>query len=308
MKRVFVGILALIMLFTVITGCNNEKVNDNKKILLVTSFYPIYIFTQNIVDGVEEIDLQCMAEQNVGCLHDYQLLSKDARLLEEADVFIINGASMEAFLEDVYENVDSLKVIDSSKNVKLIENCEEHTHEEEAEHHGHNHSVNSHIWMSVDNAIIQVENISDELKSLYPQYEEQITNNTEGYIKRLNNLKAELLTSAKSIEGKKIITFHESYAYMANELSFNVVATVESHEGGEPSAKELAHLTEIMKNEGVKTLFVEPNYKGSAATILANETGAKVCVLNPVIQGENTKTAYEDIMKENMRILLGVVN
>ena len=82
------------------------------------------------------------------------------------------------------------------------------------------------------------------------------------------------------------------------------MAKVESHEGGEPSAKSLAELTETIKENNVTVLFVEPDYKGSAAKILSNETGVEICVLNPVINGDESLTAYEDIMRENMNITM----
>ncbi|MBQ6935754.1 MAG: zinc ABC transporter substrate-binding protein, partial [Clostridia bacterium] len=240
-----------------------------------------------------------MAEQNVGCLHDYQILSKDARLISDSDVFIINGAGMEEFLEDVYMSVDDVKVIDSSKNIEVLEVCHEEHHEDD-EHH-HNHNVNSHIWMSVKNAIIQCENIAYELSEMYPDYKEQIEKNKIRYIGRLEKLHSELKTEAEKIKDKNIITFHESFVYFANEYSFNILAKVESHEGGEPSAKGLAELTEIIKEQNVTVLFVESDYKGSAATVLSNETGVEICVINPVINGADTLTSYEDIMRENLK-------
>jgi hypothetical protein len=54
-------------------------------------------------------------------------------------------------------------------------------------------------------------------------------------------------------------------------------------------------------------LFTEPDYKGASATILSSETGALICTLNPVIKGEVSLTAYEDIMRENMNIILKAV-
>ena len=307
MKRTLACILALALMLSVFSSCTTEKALENE-ILLVASFYPVYIFTLNIVDGIDEITVECMAEQNVGCLHDYQLLSKDARLIADADAFIINGAEMEEFIEDVYLSVENLKVIDSSLNVEILENCGNEEHHEESESHNHNHNVNSHIWMSVSNAIIQSENIADELASMYPQYKEQIEANKVNLVERLEALDNELKLDSKLLKGKNIITFHESFDYLAKEYSFNVIATVESHEGGEPSAKELAELTEIIKEQNVKVLFTEPNYNGSAATILSNETGVEICTLNPVIQGKNVLTSYEDIMRENMSIILKAVS
>ncbi len=308
MKRILSLFLALVLVVLMCCSCSAPK-EQNDNILLVTSFYPIYLFTLNIVDGIEEITVECMAEQNTGCLHDYQLLSRDARLIADADAFIINGAGMEAFLEDIYMSEQNLKVIDSSKSVDLLEKCDDsHSEHEEKEHHGHNHSVNSHIWMSPKNAVVQVRNIADELKNLYPQYEEKLESNKNNYIKRLVALDEELLLKSAELKNKSIITFHESYDYLAKEYSFHVIATVESHEGGEPSAKGLCELTEIIKEHNVNVLFIEPDYKGSAATVLSNETGAKVCVLNPVIKGEKSLSAYEDIMRENMDVILGAVS
>ena len=297
----------VVLVLSVCCSCTTPPVtNDN--ILLVTSFYPIYIFTLNIVDSIDEINVSCMAEQNTGCLHDYQILSQDAKLIADADVFIINGAGMETFLEDIYMSNENLKVIDSSEGVTLIENCDEHheNHNEET-HHDHNHSVNSHIWMSPENAKIQVNNIAESLESFYPQYKSEIEENKNDYINRLTKLSEELSGKAEALKNENIITFHESYDYLASEYGFNVVATVESHEGAEPSAKGLAELVEIIEKHNVNVLFTEPDYKGSSATILSNETGARILTLNPVIRGEVSLTAYEDIMRENLETILKAV-
>lgn len=307
MKKILSSVLVLILIISACCSCTTPPIqNDN--ILLVTSFYPIYIFTLNIVNGIDEINVSCMAEQNTGCLHDYQILSRDAKLIADADVFIINGAGMETFLEDVYMSNENLRVIDSSKGVALIENCDEHheNHNEES-YHDHNHSVNSHIWMSPENAKIQVKNIAESLKSFYPQYKDTIEENEKDYINRLTVLNEELTEKTKAIKNENIITFHESYDYLASEYGFNVIATVESHEGGEPSAKGLAELIDIIEEHNVNVLFTEPDYKGSSATILSSETGAEICTLNPVIRGEQTLTAYEDIMRENIEIILKAV-
>ena len=307
MKKILSSVLVLILIISACCSCTTPPIqNDN--ILLVTSFYPIYIFTLNIVNGIDEINVSCMAEQNTGCLHDYQILSRDAKLIADADVFIINGAGMETFLEDVYMSNENLRVIDSSEGVALIENCDEHheNHNEES-HHDHNHSVNSHIWMSPENVKIQVKNIAESLKSFYPQYKDTIEENEKNYINRLTVLNEELTEKTKAIKNENIITFHESYDYLASEYGFNVIATVESHEGGEPSAKGLAELVDVIEEHNVNVLFTEPDYKGSSATILSSETGAEICTLNPVIRGEQTLTAYEDIMRENIEIILKAV-
>lgn len=296
MKKHLSAALCICLSLCLLASCTGQAAIKTKK-QLVASFYPIYIFTMNLTNGLTDVTLSDMAEQNTGCLHDYQLLAGDVRQLEAADAFIINGAGMEGFLNEVAEAVGTINIVDSSVGIALCGAADGKKNDE----------ANSHIWMSVANAIEQVDNISDGLKKLLPNDEKKIEANRASYVSRLTALKAELLSKAKPLKNKPIVTFHEAYDYMAKELSLTIVASVESDEGGEPSAKELASLSVKMKRLGVKALFTDPNYKGSAAGILAAETNAKVYEINPVTAGDKTLTAYEDIMRNNIRIIVKAV-
>ncbi len=284
-------------------ACTGNAPQQKDKTIVATSFYPVYIFTLNLLNGVEEVDVECMAEQSVGCLHDYTLTAKDARLLSDAMVLVINGAGMESFLQDAFESVPYLKVIDSSENIRLI--CNEDHHEKE--HNDHHHHENSHIWLSVGNAKNQIENIKNGLIKEFPQYESRIKENYSDYIKRLDALedeRDEVLTLAKNLNA---VSFHGAFEYLADDIGFNISATIESDEGYEPSAKELAKLSNKIREDKINALLVDPNYSGSAAEILKRETNAGVYVLNPVISGEEKLTAYEDIMSDNYKIILKAV-
>ena len=303
--------MALTLVFT--GGCVgvSEDTENKEKTIIATSFYPIYIFTLNIVNGIDAFEVRCMAEQSIGCLHDYTLTSKDVRLLNDADAFVINGAGMESFVEDAYKNVESLFVIDSSKDIALLcsedENSSDGDSHNDTHQHSHDHSVNSHIWLSVQNAKKQIENIKDGLAEQFPEYRYLFFKNYEAYIERLNELEKIQSEYTSQINGKKVVTFHKAYDYLAEDLGFEIVTCVESDEGGEPSAKKLAELTERIKEDKICALFTEPQYTGSAADILKNETDIKVFVLNPVTSGEADLTAYENIMKENYELILKAV-
>lgn len=295
-------VLALILL--IFSGCaGNTPENPKDKITVATSFYPLYIFTLNLLDGIEELNVKCMAEQSVGCLHDYTLTAKDAKLLSDAQVLVINGAGMESFLEDATRSIGNFKVIDSSENIDLI--CEEeHHHEGNDDHH---HHENSHIWLSLRNAKVQVKNIKNGLVKEFPEYEKQIEKNYSDYIKRLNSLEDERKSVLLETKDMKSISFHGAFEYLAQDLGFEICHTIESDEGYEPSAKELAGLSFEIEKEKIKALFVAPDYSGSAAEILGRETNTEIYVINPIISGEEKLTAYEDAMKINYKIILEAV-
>ena len=299
MKKILAVLLSLTII--VLSGCTASPIEKNNGSLVAVSFYPVYIFTLNLMQGIDDVKVECMAEKNTGCLHDYTLTARDTKLLSDADAFVINGAGMETFLHDLEDSVEEISVIDSSKNIEVL--CSEHHEDESDSGHEHTHDGNAHIWMSVGNAKKQVENIKNGLIEVFPRYKEQISLNYSTYIEKLNVLENEMHIAGKTLKNKEVITFHDAYEYMAKDMGFKVVHTVESHDGGEPSAKKLAFLCTEIKENQIKALFIEPDYEGSAPQLLSQETGVKVYVVNPVITGEFKLTAYEDTMRDNIEII-----
>lgn len=296
-------VIVLAVCIMAMSGCSLTAAPEGN--VIAASFYPVYIFTLNLVDGIDDVTVMCLAEQNTGCLHDYTITAKDAKIIDDADVLVINGAGMELFAEDIYESAEELTVIDSSAGIELL--CDDaHSHEAYG-HEGHSHEENSHIWLSVENAKLQVKNIKDGLIEEYPRYEKIIEKNYNDYMLRLDKLSEEIKTASEQVKGAPVMSFHDAYSYLAENMGFRVEGTVESGEGGEPSAKELAHLSDEITEHNVKALFIEPDYAGSAAEILSRETGVKVYTLNPVTKGDAVKTAYEDIMRENIAVIVEAV-
>lgn len=298
--RKFLAVLLSITI-VVLSGCTATPPEKESGSLVAVSFYPIYIFTLNLLQGVANIQIECMAEQNTGCLHDYTLTAHDAKLLSDADAFVINGAGMEAFLHDLEGSVEDVFIIDSSEGVDLL--CSHHEENDTEAEHEHSHEGNAHIWMSVENAKKQVENIKNGLIEKFPVYSEQITSNYKAYIKKLDSLHKEMQSVGDALKNKDVVTFHNAYEYMAKDMGFNVAYTIESHEGGEPSAKKIAYLCEEIKKKQIKAILIEPDYEGSTPQVLSRETGVEIYVINPVITGEATLTAYEDTMRENIEII-----
>ncbi len=290
--RLLSAALALCLL-TALCSCTGKPKPEG--VSVVTTFYPIYIFTRNLTDGIDGVTVTNMTAQNVGCLHDYRLLTKDVKLLSDADLLVLCGAGMETFLDDLLKQLPDLQTADSSKGVSFLF--------EGAALSAHSAAVNAHIWMSVQNAVIEVNNICAQLKVLCPQYADKLESNRAAYTARLQALYTELEAQASVFKGAPVVTFHEAFDYMAKEMSFTVAAAVESDEGGEPSAKKLAALSGTIKQDNIRVLFIEPGYTGSAADVLARETGAEICVLNPVTSGDGSLSSYEDIMRQNIQTI-----
>lgn len=298
MKKI-IFVLLIICCF-ILCGCGyQENKIDENKFNIVTSFYPMYVATSNIVDGVEDVTLSNMTDVQVGCLHDYQMTTKDMNKLEKADVFIINGGGMESFLDKATSSCKNLKVINSSEGILEEDEHEEGHHEHEESHN----EENAHIWVSISLYMNQVQNIANELARADEKNADKYLENAEIYIEKLKTLKNEMHEKLDNLEKKNIVTFHEAFSYFADEFNLNVVAVIEREPGTSPSAGQLAKIIDEIKETSAKAIFVEPQYEKTTANVISKETGVPVYSLDPIVSGKLDKGEYERIMRENLKVL-----
>lgn len=287
MKKFFAAVFAALFYLLAASGCAPRQAEE-PRFRVVTSFYPMYIMALNITDGIEGVQVDNMAGQQAGCLHDYQLQSKDMKNLEQADVFVINGAGMESFLEKVTDQLPDLAVVNAGEGIPLLE--------EDGEE-------NPHLWVSITNCIQQVKNISEGLAQADDQNAERYRENAQDYVAKLTLLRAKMHSELDDLPNRDIITFHEAFPYFAQEFDLDIVRVVNREPDSQPNAKELAETIRMIKESGVKAVFAEPQYPQSAADIVAAESGAKVYVLDPAVTGEDNRDAYLDAMEQNLEVL-----
>lgn len=303
----FIALLLIIFYGALLTGCRRS---GNNKIKFVTSCYPVNIIALNLTENIEGVEVINMSENQNGCLHNFQIQSEDLKNIEKSTAFIINGAGMENFLNKVVYEIPKVKIIDSSIGINLIEEETEctHNHGDGEHHHHHHHESNPHIWLSVENYIKQVQNVTNGLVIVDPTHEKTYKENCEKYISKLNELKNQLSADLNELKGKDIITFHKAFSYFAKDFGLNIAGTINDEPENEPSAKQISDVINTIKEKNIKSIFTEPQYSSSSAEIIAKETGVKIYTLDPAVTGENSKDSYINIMKENAKTLKSALN
>lgn len=303
MKTKLTKILTIVFAASMLlTGCNNSaesnnSIESNNKLTIVTSFYPMYISTLNIVKDIPDVEVINMTAPQTGCLHDYSLSTKDLKTLSSADIFVINGAGMESFLDDVIDEYSDLKIIEASNGISLIE---------DTDHDEHEHDVNPHVWVSISKNIEEVSNIAKELSAFDPNHASEYEANADAYIAKLENLRTEMHAALDNVNNKDIITFHEAFPYFAEEFNLNIAGVIEVEPDSEPSAKEVENIISIINEKNIKALFTEPQYSSKIADTIAKETGASIYTLDPIVTGDANENAYDDYivkMQENLNTL-----
>ena len=286
---VIIVILIIALLIILNIKRNTQKEQESNITKIVTSFYPMYIIAENLTDGASNVELENMADVNVGCLHDYTLMTEDIKKVENADIFISNGLGMESFINKLIEANSNMKIIDSSKSITNVIKSEEET--------------NPHIWTSIDNYILQVQTISDSLKEYNAENSEVYEKNAEKYVEELTELKNKYKEELAFLEGRKAVCLNEAFVYMGEELGLELLTVQTDHEESTMSAEMLKNIINTVKEENIEIIIIDKNDNEANAETIANETGAKIYKLNSGLTGNLEKDAYIKQMEENIEIL-----
>ena len=263
---------------------------EEDKITVVTSFYPMYVAAMNVIGDSDQIELENLSEPQTGCLHDYQLTPEDMKLLSTADVFIVNGGGIESFLSDVAEAYPDLTIIQATDGIDLVDD-------------------NPHAWMSLSDYKLQVENIEEGLKDFVEKnpvtasLSAELGQNAHSYIHEIEHLEAEAAELRAETEGAQVITFHEAYAYLAEELGMDVVGEMDLDEERQISAGEVASMVSLVRKDGVKVILAEELYGKSMGDAIQAETVVNIVYLDPLTRGNYEADGYLKAMENNLELL-----
>ena len=270
---------------------------------VVTSFYPIWLMTLNLTHGLEDhVVVRNLAAPSVGCLHDYQLQTADMKVLSSADLLLVNGAGMEAFLPEITRAFPDLPVAEASAGIELLGQGSAVEILEAEEEEG----ANAHLWLDPMRAVQMAENLAAALIRTLPEDEAVIAANLEDYRARMLTLDEKLRSGLADLPSRDIVTFHEAFPYFASAYGLNVVAVVNKEPGEVLTPSQMAQLVSEIRRLGNPPLFVEPQYTDLSAQTLSRETGSQVYSLDPVVTGPSENVPldyYETVMLQNMATL-----
>ena len=327
MKNKYVFVLVMLLTILVVSfGFTNIYVSHNQPeqdedFVVVTSFYPMYIATMNVIGDSEGVTLKNLSEPQTGCLHDFQLTPADMKLLSTADVFVINGGGIESFMEEIAKQYPELVIIEACEGIELLCETEAHGHEHAGSHseevHGefheneesshdeedHNHDVNAHAWMSVANYRKQVENIAEGLAKTAPQMSESFLANAGNYDRKLEELQVEQEALFTLTQGEEVIMFHCAYDYVAEDLGLEVAFCMDLDEERQVSAGEVAEVLEVIEHHGVKYIFAEALYGTDMCEMVQKEADVEVIYLDPLNRGEYEADSYIEGMRNNLKCI-----
>ena len=289
---------------------------------IVATSYPVYMLTKELTKGTEHT-VALLVKDSVSCLHDYTLTTNDMKLLETADILVMNGAGLEDFMTTAIEAAgDKLAVISCTADMEFsvlgLDVDDDHHHEEEHDHthdheedhdheHNHNHDYpfDPHIWMNMS----LLKQAGETVSAALTEYDEA---NAAIYGENLVAMTTEILTvDAEMVrmakKGGEIITFHDGFFWLASRYNLTILRSIEEEAGSEASAKDIEEIIVLIREHELDAVYVERFGSTATAEVIARETGVEVRTLDMCMSGDEGETFSDFLGRiwQNLAVIQG---
>lgn len=312
------AVAAILMTSWSLVGCGtavNPWLDEPGSPRVVVTIAPLASLVRGVAGDGPAIKCLCTTTGP----HHYQLDTRDARVLQKADLFLAVGLRLDQFADGMRAqarrpDLPFVKVGDLLPQKSLLELKHDHDHAHGGDHPHVHGKWDPHVWLGIPEMIAMAGFVCDHLSKIDPDHAAMYKKNTEEYTARLKTLHAD---GKKMLEGKKLrrlISFHEALGYFARSFDLEIADVIEPGPGDEPSSKHLAKIVELCLDEKkpIAAITVEPQFpKTTSAAVINRALKGKI----PLIEIDPLETAdpeelkqegagwYEARMRKNLEVL-----
>jgi len=210
--------------------------------------------------------------------HTYDPTPRELAGLTGARLWLRTGMAMENSLAGKLARVaPDLTIVDLRQGLDLLDATgHDHAEGETCSEDG----LDAHIWLSARLASTQAATAAAALATADPAHADIYRTNLAKLQAELAALDADLTALLAPVRGRTFYVFHPAFGYFARDYGLHQVA-IEAG-GIDPSPRHLTNVLESIKKEGARTIFLQPQYAGSAARALAAESDLRTAELDPL--------------------------
>lgn len=240
---------------------------EEKKISAFVSILPQAEFVERV--GGPHVDVQVLVGPGQSPATYEPSPQQMARLGEAQVLFRIGSPFEKGFIDKVAGLYKGLEVVDTRRGVPL----------RYFERKGRE-VPDPHIWLDPSLVSIQAANICESLSRLVPEKRPVFEKNLASFQEDLSKVDRRIAKVLAPLKGSKFYVFHPAFGYFGDRYGLTQVAV--EIEGKEPTPRQLAGLIQQARDDGVKVIFVQPQYAKKHAETIAGEIKGAVVPMNPL--------------------------
>ncbi len=212
--------------------------------------------------------------------------------LARADAYVTIGVPFEKMVvAKIHANFPKLKIIDGKAGMafRRMEGGHHHHHgghhddDDDHDHdHDHDHDEDDpHVWLSIENMKCHARTVAAVLAEVLPESEHAaIDARAAEYLRELDALSAELKAKLSPLKGTEAVVYHPAFGYFLDDHGIRQKAV--ELEGKEPGARYLGSVIREARHDGIRAIFVQPQFNVKAAEVLSHEIDGKVLPFDPL--------------------------
>lgn len=243
----------------------------DKKVEIVTTVSPITNIVQNI--GGKHIEVTGIVPDGTDS-HTFEPIPSDVKILQAADMIIVNGLDLELPTLNLAKKVKKPKTaILQLGNLTLKEADWQYDFSFPREH-GH---PNPHLWLNIELVMRYAEIIRDNLIMLDAANKVSYQKNTATYLTKLKKLDQAIFRCVETIPetNRKLVTYHDSFAYFAPRYGMTVIAAIQPSDFSEPGPQEVISIIKQIRETGVPAIFGSEVFPSKVMKQIAREANAQ---------------------------------
>ena len=323
MKKLAAVILAVVLVVLTFTACSNgsqKTENNDGKIKVVTTIFPIYDWVKNIdADGACDVSFLLNSGAD---LHSYQPTADDMVKMADCDLFIYVGGESDKWVEDalknaVNKNMVVVNLLDVLKDRIKEEEIKEGMQAEEEEEETEEPEYDEHIWLSLKNASVCVSAISDALCKADSNNSEKYKLNAKVYNDKLSALDKQYSETVKTAKNKTLVFGDRfPFRYLVDDYGLDYYAAfVGCSAESEASFETITFLANKVDELNLNYVMTIENSDNKLANTIVENTGNKNAEIFALDSLQNTTEAeatsgktYLETMESNLNVLKIVLN
>jgi zinc/manganese transport system substrate-binding protein len=301
-RRIF---LQFVLLFGVVFGSQANL--SAQQIRVVTSIPDLADITKQI--GKELVNVESLTT-GVEFMHAVPVKPSFVPKLNRADLLIVIGLDLEvSWLPALLEVANNPKIlpgqsgyIDCSVGISVAE-VPRSVDRLEGDVHPRG---NPHYNLDPVNGKTMARNVADGLSRNFPQHRAAFEKNLNAFLAELDKAINRWESLAAPLKGVKIVPYHQDWTYFANRFGLQIIGSIETKPGIEPTPNHLVALTQRMQQEKAQVIIYGAQ-SDRFPRQLASQTGAAVVRLQQTAGGSPETNTYIKFIDHNVKSLLGAV-
>jgi len=212
---------------------------------------------------------------------NYDPKPSQMKRLGQAKIYFAIGVPFErAWLPRFRALNPQMKIVDITEGIHKVPMASHHHHSQSPIPNSQSRSFDPHVWLSPPLVKTIARNIAEALEKADPNHREIYEKNLAAFLKQIHQTDRRLKKILAPCKGEAMMVFHPSWGYFARTYGLRQIPI--EIEGKSPKPRTLAKLIQEAKEEGVSTLFVQPEFSKRSAEIIARSIGAKVVEADPL--------------------------